>query len=58
MWYSLEIAPTNSIFLEMFHSGVSDIKVWFIDQNSQPLEIEGRINLTLVIKWYSYTFLY
>ena len=53
MWYSLEIAPTNSIFLEMFHSGVLDIKVWFIDQNSQPLEIEGRINLTLVIKWYS-----
>ena len=53
MWYSLEIAPTNSIFLEMFHSGVSDIKVWFIDQNSQPLEIEGRINLTSVIKWYS-----
>ena len=25
-------------------------EVWFTDQNSQPLEIEHRINLTLVIK--------
>ena len=26
------------------------IGVWFTDQNSQPLEIEDRINLTLIIK--------
>ena len=26
------------------------IKVWFTDQKSQPLEIEDRINLTMVIK--------
>ena len=26
------------------------IEAWFTDQNTQPLEIEGRINLTLVIK--------
>ena len=25
-------------------------KVWFTDQNSQALEIEDRINLTMVIK--------
>ena len=29
-------------------------EVWFIEQSSEPLEIEDRINLTLVIKWYSY----
>ena len=29
-------------------------EVWFIEQSSQPLEIEDRINLTLVIKWYIY----
>ena len=26
------------------------IEVWFTDQNSQPLEIEDLINLTMVIK--------
>ena len=26
------------------------IKVWFTDQNSQPLRMEDRINLTMVIK--------
>ena len=26
------------------------IEAWFTDQNTQPLKIEGRINLTLVIK--------
>ena len=47
----LEISPTNNIFLKTFNSKFQDIKVWFTDQNSQPLEIEDRINLTLVIKW-------
>ena len=46
----LEISPTNHIFLKTFNSEFSDIKVWFTDQNSQPLEIEDRINLTMVIK--------
>ena len=47
----LEISPTNHIFLKSFGSEFNEIKVWFTDQNSQPLEIEGRINLTLIIKW-------
>ena len=46
----LEIFPTNHIFLKTFNSEFQDIEVWFTDQNNQPLEIEGRINLTLVIK--------
>ena len=33
-----------------FNSEYDKIKVWFSDQNSQPLEIEDRINLTMVIK--------
>ena len=45
----LEISPTN-IFLKTFNSEFQDIEVWFTDQNSQPLEIEDRINLTMVIK--------
>ena len=46
----LEISPTNHIFLETFNSEYDEIKVWFTNQNSQPLEVEGGINLTMVIK--------
>ena len=46
----LEISPTNHIFLKIFNSEYDEIIVWFTDQNSQPLEIEDRINLTMVIK--------
>ena len=38
----LEISPTNHIFLKTFKLEYDQIKVWFIEQNSQPLEIEGR----------------
>ena len=34
--------------------GYDEIKVWFTDQNSKQLEIEDRINLTMVIKWRLY----
>ena len=46
----LEVSPKNHIFLKTFNSEFQAIEVWFTDQNSQPLEIEDRINLTLVIK--------
>ena len=43
-------SPKNHMFLKTFNSEFQDIRAWFTDQNSQPLEIEYRINLTLVIK--------
>ena len=46
----LEISPTNHIFLKTFNSKYNEIEVWFTDQNSEPLEIEDKINLTMVIK--------
>ena len=46
----LEISPTNHIFLKTFNLEYDEIIVWFTDQNSQPLEIEDQINLTMVIK--------
>ena len=46
----LEILPTNDIFLKTYNSEYNEIEVWFTDQNSNPLEIEDRINLTMVIK--------
>ena len=50
----LDISPTNHIFLKTFNSEHNEIEVWFTDQNSQPLEIEDKINLTMVIKWSIY----
>ena len=47
---SLEISPTNHIFLKTFKPEFQDNRVSFTDPSSQPLEIENRINLTLVIK--------
>ena len=46
----LEVSPANSIFLKSFNTEYDEIEVWFTDQNSKPLEIEDRINLTVVIK--------
>ena len=46
----LEISPANYIFLKTFNSEYDEIKVWSTDQNSQPLEIKDKINLTMVIK--------
>ena len=37
------------IFWEIFNLEFSCIEVWFTDQNSKPLEIEKKINITLVI---------
>ena len=46
----LEISPTNHIFLKTFNSEFQEIKEWFTDQTSRPLEVEDKINLTLIIK--------
>ena len=46
----LEISPTNHIFLKRFNLEFQEIKVWFTDRTSKPLEVEERINLTLIIK--------
>ena len=46
----LEISPTNHVLLKTFNSDFQEIKVWFTDQTSKPLEVEGKINVTLIIK--------
>ena len=45
----LDISTENLIFLKTFDSEFSYIEVCFTDQNSKPLEIEDKINTTLVI---------
>ena len=45
-----EISPTNHAFSKTFNSEFQEIKIWFTDQTSKPLEVEDKINLTLIIK--------
>ena len=45
----LDILPENFIFLKLFNSEFFYIEVWFTDQNSNPLETEGKVNITFVI---------
>ena len=49
----LDISPTNHIFLKTFNSEFQEIEVWF-RKPSKPIEIEDKINLTLIIKSYEY----
>ena len=46
----LEISPPNHVFLKTFNSEFQEIKIWFTDHKSMPLEIEDKINITLIIK--------
>ena len=46
----LEISPTSQVFLKTFNSEFQEVKIWFTDQTSKPLELEDKINITLIIK--------
>ena len=45
----LDISPKSFIFLKTFDSEFSYTGVWFAVQNSKLLEIEDKINFTLII---------
>ena len=45
----MEISPTSFIPLKAFNSEFQATELWFTDQNSQPLEIEDKIKLALII---------
>ena len=44
-----QIFHLKILFPRTFNSEFLHIEVWFTDQNSKPLEIEDKINITLVI---------
>ena len=46
----LEISPPNHVFLKTFNSEFQEIKIWFTDQTSKRVEVEYKINITLIIK--------
>ena len=45
----LDNLHNDFLFLKTFNSAFSYIEVWFTDQNSTRLEIEDKVNITLVI---------
>ena len=46
----INIAPHSLTMLSTTNTEFSFIEVWFTDQNSEPLEIEDNVNLTLIIE--------
>ena len=45
----LDILSKNLIILKTFDPKFSYIEVWFTDQNSKPLEVKYKINITSVL---------
>ena len=45
----LDISLNNVIILKSINLEFSYLEVWFSEQNSKPLEIKDKINITLVI---------
>ena len=45
----INIPPHSLIMLSTRNTEFSSIEVWFTDQNSESLEIEDGVNLTLII---------
>ena len=47
--YLLNVEPCNVVFLKTYNTEFDDITVTFTDGNIKPLEIEDKVNLTLLI---------
>ena len=47
--YLLNIHPNNLVFLKTYNTQFDEIIITFTDQNCRPLEIENKVNLTLLI---------
>ena len=45
----LDISPKKFMFIKTFDSEFPYVELWFTDQNSKPLKIDDKINITLVI---------
>ena len=41
--------PGNLVFLKIYNTEFDEIIITFNDQNGRPLEIEDKVNLTLLI---------
>ena len=48
--YLLNNEPSNLVFLKTYNTEFHEIIITFTDQNGRPLEIEDKVNLTLLRK--------
>ena len=54
--YLLNVEPSNLVFLKTYNREFDEIIITFMDQNGGPLELEDKINFTLLInkqKWHN-----
>ena len=47
--YLLNVEPSNYVLLKTCNTEFDEIIIILTDQDSRPLEIEGKVNLTLLI---------
>ena len=47
--YLLSTEPSNVVFLKTYNTQFDEIIITFTDENGRPLEMEDKVNLTLVI---------
>ena len=47
--YLLNVEPSNLVYLKTYNTEFDGITVTFTDHNGGPLEIEGKVSLTLLI---------
>ena len=45
----ITITPHSLTMLKTTNAEFSFIEIWFTDQNNRPYEIEGNVNITLII---------
>ena len=48
--YFLNVEQSNLMFLKTYNIEFDDITITFTDQNVIPVEIEDKVNLTLLLK--------
>ena len=46
----INISPYSLTMLSTTITQLSSIEVWMTDQNSEPLEIDDNVNMTLIIR--------
>ena len=47
--YLLNVEPSNLVFLKTYKTEFDEIIITFMDQNSRTLEVEDKVNLTLLL---------
>ena len=48
--YLLNVEPSNLVYFKTYNTEFDKVIIKFADQNDRPLEIEDKVNLTLLIK--------